>query len=82
MSKLLTAALSALLTIYLAVLAPYVPGQCRYTPTCSVYARQAVRSRGAFIGSWLTIRRLTACTLWRGAGHDPVPEPLAPSRAR
>lgn len=46
---------------------------CRYTPTCSEYALQAVRLHGATRGSWLAARRVCRCHPWGGHGHDPVP---------
>jgi uncharacterized protein len=45
---------------------------CRYTPTCSVYAMDAVRQRGALAGSWLAAKRVCRCHPWGGFGHDPV----------
>jgi putative membrane protein insertion efficiency factor len=48
-------------------------GQCRYAPTCSGYALDAVRSRGAVTGGWLALKRLARCHPWGGAGYDPVP---------
>jgi putative membrane protein insertion efficiency factor len=49
-------------------------GGCRFTPTCSQYAMDAVRGRGAIAGSWLAARRICRCHPWGGCGHDPVPE--------
>jgi len=49
-------------------------GGCRFTPTCSVYAAQAVQAHGALTGSWLAAKRLCRCHPWGGCGHDPVPE--------
>ncbi len=46
---------------------------CRYTPTCSVYALEAIQTHGAMTGSWLAIKRLGRCHPWGGCGHDPVP---------
>ena len=50
-------------------------GVCRYTPSCSEYARQAVIRHGALRGGWLAARRLCRCHPWGGCGHDPVPVP-------
>jgi putative membrane protein insertion efficiency factor len=54
---------------------------CRYEPSCSVYAMEAVRRHGAVRGGWLALLRLARCQPWGGCGCDPVPE-LAPSFAR
>jgi len=48
-------------------------GGCRFTPTCSVYAAEAVSTHGAVTGSWLATKRLCRCHPWGGCGHDPVP---------
>jgi putative membrane protein insertion efficiency factor len=47
---------------------------CRYVPSCSQYAREAVETHGALRGSWLAVKRLARCHPWGGHGHDPVPE--------
>jgi putative membrane protein insertion efficiency factor len=49
-------------------------GGCRFTPTCSVYAMDAVREHGALTGSALATKRICRCHPWGGCGHDPVPE--------
>ena len=49
------------------------PSPCRYWPTCSSYALEALEVHGAARGSWLTIRRILRCHPWGGAGVDPVP---------
>jgi putative membrane protein insertion efficiency factor len=49
-------------------------GGCRFTPTCSEYAMEAVRARGALAGGWLATRRICRCHPWSECGHDPVPE--------
>lgn len=46
---------------------------CRYEPTCSVYAMEAVRRHGAIRGGWLAVKRLARCQPWGGCGCDPVP---------
>lgn len=48
-------------------------GRCRFTPTCSAYALEAVQTHGAVVGSWLAMRRLCRCHPWGGCGPDPVP---------
>ncbi len=46
---------------------------CRFEPSCSQYAAEAVREHGALRGTWLTLKRLSRCHPWGGCGHDPVP---------
>jgi uncharacterized protein len=48
-------------------------GGCRFTPTCSQYAMDAIRERGALTGSWLALKRICRCHPWVDCGHDPVP---------
>lgn len=48
-------------------------GRCRFTPTCSQYALEAIQRHGALRGSWLALRRLGRCHPWGDCGHDPVP---------
>lgn len=49
------------------------PSPCRYVPSCSAYALEALEEHGALRGSWLTVRRLSRCHPWGGLGVDPVP---------
>jgi putative membrane protein insertion efficiency factor len=58
---------------YRAAISPLKPATCRYTPTCSEYAIQAVRKHGIFKGGWLALRRIARCHPWGGSGYDPVP---------
>jgi putative membrane protein insertion efficiency factor len=58
------------------------PSPCRYTPTCSVYAVEALESHGAAKGTWLAMRRLGRCHPWGGFGIDPVPSPPLSRRNR
>jgi putative membrane protein insertion efficiency factor len=59
--------------MYQAVLGPHLGGHCRFLPTCSEYAIEALRRRGALGGSWLALRRLLRCHPLGPAGVDPVP---------
>jgi uncharacterized protein len=54
-------------------LSPWLGSACRFTPTCSIYALQALRQHGAGRGSSLAARRLVRCHPWCAGGHDPVP---------
>lgn len=54
-------------------ISPITPPSCRFTPTCSQYAVEALRKYGPLRGSWLTLRRLIRCHPWGGSGYDPVP---------
>jgi uncharacterized protein len=63
----------ALIRGYQVGISPFLPPACRYTPTCSQYAADAIRKYGAGRGSWLATRRLLRCHPWGGSGYDPVP---------
>jgi len=65
--------LLTILRAYRYVLSPWIGGQCRFTPTCSVYAMQAIELYGAGRGSWLALKRLLRCHPLCPGGHDPVP---------
>ena len=66
-------ALLVLIRGYQLGISPLLPAACRYTPTCSAYAAEAIRRHGALRGSWLATRRPLRCHPWGGTGHDPVP---------
>lgn len=59
--------------LYRRFISPALPPACRFTPTCSQYAVEALTRHGAFKGSWLAIRRLGRCHPWHPGGEDPVP---------
>jgi hypothetical protein len=66
--------LLACIKIYQMVLSPLLgPSKCRYTPTCSEYAREALQKHGLLKGTWLALKRLASCAPWGGHGYDPVP---------
>jgi uncharacterized protein len=59
--------------LYRVTLAAVVGGRCRFEPSCSIYAQEALRAHGAVRGSALTLKRLGRCHPWGGQGLDPVP---------
>jgi putative membrane protein insertion efficiency factor len=63
----------ALLRIYRYVLSPWWGGQCRFAPTCSEFAEEAIDQYGALKGSWMAACRLGRCHPWHAGGFDPVP---------
>ncbi len=71
--KLLAWPLLAVVWLYRLLISPWLGANCRYDPTCSEYAMQALRHYGAFRGSWLAARRIGRCHPWGGRGYDPVP---------
>jgi putative membrane protein insertion efficiency factor len=67
------AAFLALIRFYRVGVSPLTPPSCRFTPTCSAYAEEAIRKYGAARGGWLALRRLLRCHPFGGKGYDPVP---------
>jgi hypothetical protein len=63
----------AAIRLYRGLLSPWLGGSCRYWPSCSSYAEEAVRRHGALRGGWLAVRRLSRCHPLAGHGVDPVP---------
>jgi hypothetical protein len=62
-----------LVRAYQLAISPFLPPSCRFHPTCSEYALEALRRHGAGKGTWLAIRRISRCHPWHPGGHDPVP---------
>jgi uncharacterized protein len=63
----------ALIKLYQWILSPLLGPKCRFTPSCSHYAIEALKKYGFFKGGWLAIRRISRCHPWGGHGYDPVP---------
>jgi uncharacterized protein len=61
------------INIYRQWISPVLPPSCRFEPSCSAYAVEALTTHGALRGSWLTVRRLLRCGPWHPGGYDPVP---------
>lgn len=72
--------LRGLIRLYQLTVSPLLPPRCRYLPSCSDYALEALSSHGMARGLWLALRRLARCHPWGGSGYDPVPP--APRRHR
>jgi putative membrane protein insertion efficiency factor len=77
MARLLVAFLSAPIRAYRAVISPLMPHVCRFSPSCSIYALEALKLHGPVKGLWLSLKRLSRChpITWLGgsSGFDPVP---------
>ncbi|WP_187263178.1 membrane protein insertion efficiency factor YidD [Pontibacter beigongshangensis] len=59
--------------VYQHLISPITPASCRYTPTCSNYAIEAIKKYGPFKGGWMGLKRIGRCHPWGGSGYDPVP---------
>ncbi|HET7152226.1 MAG TPA: membrane protein insertion efficiency factor YidD [Candidatus Kapabacteria bacterium] len=65
--------LTSCIAFYKALLSPILPPACRYQPTCSEYAKEAIEKYGAGRGSWMAVRRILRCHPFHHGGFDPVP---------
>jgi putative membrane protein insertion efficiency factor len=73
MRKILTAPVILLIQVYRYLLSPLIGSHCRYTPSCSQYALDAVQTHGIVKGLWLAVKRVGSCHPWHAGGYDPVP---------
>jgi hypothetical protein len=71
-------AVIALIGFYRTAISPIRPPACRYTPSCSAYAVEAIERFGLMRGTWLALRRLSRCHPFHQGGHDPVPPAVDP----
>jgi uncharacterized protein len=67
---------------YRQLLSPLLPPSCRFQPTCSAYALEAVTQHGAALGSWLAVKRILRCHPWNAGGYDPVPKNVGDDRPK
>lgn len=65
--------LLAVIRAYRLVLSPWIGRQCRFTPSCSEYASEAIERHGSLRGTWMGMRRIARCHPWHEGGFDPVP---------
>ena len=71
--KLVQQLLLGLITVYRYTLSPFLGQRCRFHPSCSAYAAEALTKYGALHGSWLAVKRVCRCHPFHPGGHDPVP---------
>ena len=74
LSRLLAWPLLLLVQIYRYTISPWLGANCRYQPTCSAYAVEALQKHGAFRGTALAAKRIARCHPWGDSGYDPVPD--------
>ena len=73
LAKLAATAAIAVVRFYRYALSPLLPRSCRFHPSCSAYALEAIRRHGPWRGGWLAVRRIGRCHPWHDGGYDPVP---------
>jgi hypothetical protein len=74
MKKILIYPFLLLIKVYQTLISPLTPSTCRYQPTCSHYAKEALEKHGLFKGGTLALKRILNCHPWGGSGYDPVPD--------
>jgi putative membrane protein insertion efficiency factor len=82
MSVIVKEMLRTLVRAYRYFISPLLPAACRFHPSCSAYAEQALEEHGALRGGWLAARRICRCGPWHPGGYDPVPERDRPEAIR
>jgi uncharacterized protein len=78
----MTGFLVRLVRAYRAYVSPLLGPRCRFAPSCSAYALEALETHGALRGTWLAVRRVSRCHPFHRGGYDPVPDPAPGSEAR
>jgi len=78
MRPTIVSGLTAAIRAYRYVISPMLGPTCRFYPSCSCYAEEALHQHGALRGTYLTVRRLLRCHPWHEGGYDPVPPPPTP----
>ncbi|HTG66185.1 MAG TPA: membrane protein insertion efficiency factor YidD [Flavobacterium sp.] len=73
-SKIIIFPFVLLVRFYQLVISPLMPAACRFTPTCSAYMIEALKTHGLFYGGYLGIKRILSCHPWGKSGYDPVPQ--------
>ena len=73
MVKILGYIMIAPIWLYQKLISPFFPSTCRFNPTCSQYAIDAIKLKGPFVGFWLALKRISKCHPWGGTGYDPLP---------
>ena len=76
LQRALIAILIGAIQVYRWVFSSVMGPSCRFEPTCSAFAVEAIRSHGPLVGTWLAVHRIARCHPWGGAGLDPVPAPI------
>ena len=71
--KIISALMLGFIRLYQLLLSPLLGAKCRYTPTCSAYAVEAIKKWGPWKGGWLALKRIASCRPGGGSGWDPVP---------
>lgn len=79
LNNFFVALFSGAIKAYRFLISPLLGAQCRFAPSCSAYALEALQTHGACRGGWIALRRICRCHPWGGCGYDPVPPRGIPS---